>query len=381
MKIKIKFITLWLLSMITSFQVIAVDDIYYSTADAEADKVAYDKKRMEENEKLHQQTLVIKSKEQQLVKAQGDTIFIEDTSIVGNNYYLDTIVVVDDSDFEYTRRLNAFHDTDYEIYDATGDDNVNVYLVNDYGLYSPYYDYWSYRNWRYGYLWGVGYYPYYSYNPFWYGHHCYGYCHHHHHHHHPIFIPSHKPSFGGSSTAHRANVRNSGNRRVSASSANGVGSGVRTSSYSRESGTVARSSGGTRSVVRGGMSSNSRASVAGVGSSSQRTVSRSGGAVSQSRGGTANSYNRTSSTSRRSSLGSSSSYGRSSYGSSSGSSYGSSSGSSYRSSSGSSYRSSSGSSYGSSSGSSYGRSSGGSMGGGRSSGGSMGGGRSSGGRR
>ena len=117
MKIKIKFITLWLLSMITSFQVIAVDDIYYSTADAEADKVAYDKKRMEENEKLHQQTLVIKSKEQQLVKAQGDTIFIEDTSIVGNNYYLDTIVVVDDSDFEYTRRLNAFHDTDYEIYD------------------------------------------------------------------------------------------------------------------------------------------------------------------------------------------------------------------------------------------------------------------------
>ena len=347
MKMKIKLIMLWLFTMLTTLQVVAVDDIYYSTSDAEADKVAYDKKRKEEVNKLRQQTLVIKAKEQQLVKAIGDTI-----------YYMDTIVIVDDDDFQYTRRLNAFHDTDYEIYDAAND-GVNLYVVNDFGWNYPYYDYWSYRNWRYGYLWG---YPYYSYNPYWYwGHNCHYYCHYHHHHHYPIArpYPEYKPSLGGSSTAHRIGVRTSGNRRVASASTGGVRTSVGTRS------TVNRT--GSREIVRSGSVSSSRSS-SGVSGTPQRSVTRSSG---YSSGGSTRSSVYSGSGRTRSSSSYSRGSSSSSYSSCSRSSSGYSSGS-YSSGSSSSSRSSG----------SYSSGSGYSGGGGRSSGGySGGGGRSSGGRR
>lgn len=373
MKMKIKLIMLWLFTMITTLQVVAVDDIYYSTSDAEADKVAYDKKRKEEVNKLRQQTLVIKAKEQQLVKAIGDTIYVEDTSIVDNNYYMDTIVIVDDDDFQYTRRLNAFHDTDYEIYDAAND-GVNLYVVNDFGWNYPYYDYWSYRNWRYGYLWG---YPYYSYNPYWYwGHNCHYYCHHHHHHHYPIArpYPEYKPSLGGSSTAHRIGVRTSGNRRVASASTGGVRTSVGTRS------TVNRT--GSREIVRSGSVSSSRSS-SGVSGTPQRSVTRSSGYSSggSTRSSVYSGSGRTRSSSSYSRGSSSSSYSSSSRSSSGYSSGSYSSGGSY-SGSRSSGSYSSGSSSSSRSSGSYSSGGGYSGGGGRSSGSySGGGGRSSGGRR
>lgn len=380
MKMKIKFLALCLFTMNTTFQVFSVDDIYYSTSDAEADKVAYEKKKEERIKKLRQQALVIKSKEQQLVKAIGDTIFIEDTTIASNDFYLDTIVIVDDDDFQYTRRLNAFHDADYQVYDAANDD-VNIYVVNDYGWNYPYnyYGYWGYRDWRFS--WG---YPYYSYYyPSWYwGHNCHYYCYHHHHHpHHPPHAkpaPDYKPSIGHRS-AERFGVRNSGNRRMSATNSSSVRRGSTVGNGTRSS-VATRSS--SRAVVRDNAATRTRSSSSVSGS--QRAVNRSSVGTSTRSRGNSSGYSSGSTRSSSRSAGYSRSYGNSSTRSSSGSYSGSRSSGSYsgsRSSGSYSGSRSSGSYSGSrSSGSSY--SSGGySSGGGRSSGYSSGGGRSSGGRR
>ena len=134
-----------------------VDDIYYNSKDADkdaeeeaarAEKLA--KEREEAQKKAQYQTMVLKTKQQQNVRVDDDTIFIEDPSIAGGEFYTDTVMVEKGDDYTYTDRLNRFHDAGipmYTVEEVEGSDSptTTTVYINSY----PYY---------YGYYWGRPYY-------------------------------------------------------------------------------------------------------------------------------------------------------------------------------------------------------------------------------
>lgn len=190
------------------------DDIYYSTADAKKDaeeavnranaraearakaKAEKEAKMKAEKEKSYQ-AMVIKSKQQQEVRVSNDTIYVEDPTIVGNDFYTDTILVERGDDYTYTDRLNRFHDAGIPMYESddaavesvSTPSSTNIYLIGssfDYdpwgwSYYHTYYPYYSHRfyHWPYSdYYWNHGYYGLY------YGWGCHPYYAHNHHHYH-----------------------------------------------------------------------------------------------------------------------------------------------------------------------------------------------------
>ncbi|MBO4529332.1 MAG: hypothetical protein J5767_01700 [Paludibacteraceae bacterium] len=336
-----------------------------------------------------EKTLMLKTKGKQNVYFDNGAIVIEDSaSVASGNFVTDTLVSVDNGDYEYTKRLNKYHGTDYNVVSVDDNNaaetsvessNTTVYVGLGYP-YHRYYGWWSYPYYTgyYDPYWGYydpywGYYGYYGYySPYRYSYYYHPY--HHYYWHAPIYHYGHGGRYSASNGSY-GKGRTDGTR-VSRGSSSPTRSVAGTRTIERSS-TRSATTGRTTTLSRA-QGSSSRPSASTSSTTLRRSASPSSSSSARTSSGNSRSYSSGSSV-RGNSSGSSSSYsGRSSYSAprSSGSSTRSSGSSSSRSSSYGSYSGSSRSS-GSSSSGSY--SSGSSRSGGYSSGSSNSGSRSSGG--
>lgn len=222
-----------------------------------------------------EKTLMLKTKGKQNVYFDNGAIVIEDSaSVASGNFVTDTLISVDNGDYEYTKRLNKYHGTDYNVVSVDDNNaaetsvessNTTVYV----GVGYPYYRYYGWHPYYTGYYdpyWGYydpywGYYGYYGYyTPYRYSYYYHPY--HHYHWHAPIYHHGHGGRYSASNGSYgrgrtdgarvpsgNSTARTSiGTRSIERSSTRSVTSG-RTTTVSRSQGSSARPSVSTSSTT------------------------------------------------------------------------------------------------------------------------------------
>ena len=304
-----------------------------------------------------EKTLMLKTKGKQNVYFDNGAIVIEDSaSVAAGKYVTDTLISTGNGDYEYTKRLNKYHGTDYNVVSVENDNvaetsvtssNTTVYVGTGwypYHRYYGWYDYPFYSGLYYDPYWGYydpywGYYGYYR--PYYYS---YG-CHYYHPYHHyywstPVYHHGHGGRYSASTngTYGRNGVRVSrgesssrsvsGTRRIERSSNVATTTSGRTTTLTRSSGTSSSRSSSTNTLRRSSTPTNSSTSSSRGSSYGSRSYSN-GTSIRGNSSNSSNNYRGSSySTPRSSSSPSagrssgsssnrSSSYGGSSYGGSS----------------------------------------------------------------
>ncbi len=322
----------------------AYDDIYGSSDEGTSVRSSRRKQKAQAEQTQTAQSGGVLLKSKNLVKynASGNTVMVLDTTVKGSDYYLDTVqvmgsdgevektlilktkerqdvavvdgtivvggssagvsddalVAVSDDDYTYTKRLNKYHGTDYdvvggdsesEVVDNSGNTTTVVLATTPYYYsWDPFWDDPWYRPYYYGYNWRWGYDPYWVYRP--YPYHYGGFaCHRG-----PHFAD---PHHGPAPVHHPSRLKDDRHQTRYLGSA-GRSSGYR-SSGTRTSSRVISSSGSTSSVRTSGRTSTSRSSVSGTRTGNVRSSGTSGtrtsGSSSSTRSSSGRTYNNSSS--------------------------------------------------------------------------------------